>query len=193
MHPAPEPGGVDPLATAVITSAIARGVTLATAESLTAGAVVARLVDVPGASACVLGGAACYASTAKARILGVDAAELDRTGAVTASVARQMALGAQRLYDADLVVSTTGVAGPGPDERAVPAGTVHLALADRDGVRDERVLHLAGERSAVRAGTVRAALELLAVGLGLAPGAAPESPRGSSPGPGRPEGSDASP
>src|SRR5690606_41284213 len=86
---------------------------LATGESLTAGALVARLVDVPGASAVIAGGAACYSYSAKTRVLGVDAEELARTGAVTASVAEAMARGAQQLYDADLDVSTSGVVGPG--------------------------------------------------------------------------------
>jgi nicotinamide-nucleotide amidase len=164
-------------AAAVIALAADAGLRVATAESLTAGAVVARLVDVPGASACVSGGAACYSYEAKQRVLGVDGAELSRTGAVTASVARQMARGALDLYDADLAVSTTGVAGPGPDERGMPAGTVHLALAVRAGARGEgadpagagtgarialeRELHLPGSRGEVRARCAAVAVDLL--------------------------------
>src|SRR5690625_6771119 len=104
---------------------------LATAESLTAGAVVARLVDVPGASEVVAGGAACYSLAAKTRVLGVDAELLERRGAVTAEVAAAMADGARDLYDADLAVSPTGTAGPGPDARAVPPGPAWLGLARR--------------------------------------------------------------
>ncbi|PWH06761.1 damage-inducible protein CinA [Brachybacterium endophyticum] len=155
---------VDPAAR-IIALAAGAGLHLATAESLTAGAVVARLVDVPGASSCVVGGAACYSYDAKHRVLGVDEAELARTGAVTASIARQMALGALELYAADLAVSTTGVAGPGADERGVPAGSVRLALAGRtpEGpvVLEECELHERGSRREVRRVSVEAALSLL--------------------------------
>lgn len=145
----------------VITAAVESGLSIATAESLTAGALVARLVDVPGSSAAVAGGAACYSYQAKTRVLGVDAGLLEREGAVSSEVARQMAAGARALYAADVAIATTGVAGPGPDERAVPAGTVFLAVdrGDADPVVEE--LHLPGDRAAVRTATVDAALTLL--------------------------------
>ncbi|EYT50199.1 nicotinamide-nucleotide amidohydrolase family protein [Brachybacterium muris] len=152
----------------VIAAAAARELTIATAESLTAGALVARLVDVPGSSAVVAGGAACYSYTAKERVLGVDASLLETDGAVSAEVALQMAAGARALYAADLAVATTGVAGPGPDARGVPAGTVFLAV-DRAG--EEPVvqqLQLTGSRSDVRVATVDAAVELLLRALGEA-------------------------
>ncbi|MGY5763841.1 CinA family protein [Brachybacterium sp. DNPG3] len=156
----------------VVAAARERGWMLATAESLTAGAVVARLVDVPGASAAVAGGAACYSYAAKHRVLGVDADELERTGAVTSSVAEAMARGALALYDADLAVSTTGVAGPGPDERGVPEGTVWIGLARRGGAVRSRRLSLAGSREQVRASAVDAAVrELLAALRADAPSA----------------------
>lgn len=145
----------------MISAAAARGLSVATAESLTAGALVARLVDVPGSSAVVAGGAACYSYLAKQRVLGVDAAVLASQGAVCAEVARQMAAGARALYAADLAISTTGVAGPGPDERGVDAGTVFLAL-DRAGEESMvEELHLTGSRAQVRTATVDAALDLL--------------------------------
>ena len=150
----------------VIARAAQDGLWLATAESLTAGAVVARLVDVPGASAAVAGGAACYSYRAKTRVLGVDAELLQRTGAVTAEVAAAMAEGALDLYGADLAVSTTGVAGPGPDERGVPEGTVWVGLARRGGPTRTRELHLTGARAAIRSQAVDAAIAELAWALG---------------------------
>ena len=138
-----------------------RGVTIATAESLTAGGLVARLVDTPGASAAIAGGAACYSYEAKTRVLGVDAALLAATGAVTAEVATAMADGALSLYGADLAISTTGVAGPGPDERGIAAGTVFLGLARRGAKTMTRELRLSGGRAQIRAFTVDAALRLL--------------------------------
>ena len=138
---------------------------LATAESLTAGALVARLVDVPGASAVIAGGAACYSLDAKTRVLGVDPALLARGGAVTTEVATAMAEGALSLFASDLAVSTTGVAGAGPDDRGVAEGTVVLGLARRDRPTLIRELRLSGGRARIRRRTVEAALGMLAAAL----------------------------
>ena len=155
-------------AASVIAAARERGWSLATAESLTAGAVVARLVDVAGASDVVAGGAVCYSYAAKTRVLGVDEALLRRTGAVTAEVAAAMAEWALQLYDAHLAVATTGVAGPGPDALGVPEGTVHLGIARRGVPTRTREVRLSGGRARIRAGAVQAALDELALELGLA-------------------------
>lgn len=149
----------------VIARAAAHGWRIATAESLTAGAVVAHLVDVPGASAVVAGGAACYSDRAKTRVLGVDAALLAETGAVTAEVAAAMAEGALSLYEVDLAVSTTGVAGPGPDQRGVAEGTVFVGLARRGAPTRSRELRLSGGRAEIRSRSVEAALAELAAAL----------------------------
>lgn len=163
--PATRPGLVSTDPADVIARAARRGWSIATAESLTAGALVARLVDVPGASAVIAGGAACYSLQAKTRVLGIDAELLERTGAVTAQVAAEMAEGARTLYGADLAVSTTGVAGPGPDERGVPEGTVVLGLAQDGQATLTRELRLSGGRARIRSLTVQAALSLLAEAL----------------------------
>lgn len=136
-----------------------RGLTVATAESLTGGGVVARLVDVPGASHVVRGGACTYAVDTKASVLGVSAQRLALTGPVDEQVSLQMAAGARSLFGASIGLSTTGVAGPGPAD-GFPAGTVHVACAHEHGT-DHRLLHLAGDRAQVRAGAIDAALSLL--------------------------------
>ncbi len=148
------------MAAAVIQEARRAGIMIATAESLTGGALVARLVDVPGASTVVAGGSACYSYLAKHRLLGIDLGLLERTGAVTTEVATLMAEGAQRLYACDLVLSTTGVAGPGPDHRGVPAGTVVFGLARRGLPTRTVTLQLDGDRAEVRARAVQEALRL---------------------------------
>lgn len=165
----PTSGQLDPAP--VIAAARARGLWLATAESLTAGAVVARLVDVPGASAVIAGGAACYSYAAKTRVLGVDAAELAARGAVSAEVARQMARGALELYDADVAVATTGVAGPGPDERGESAGTVWIAVARRGQEPEAQRHQLEGDRPTVRRAATDAAVRALAEALAREPAA----------------------
>ncbi|WP_295124927.1 CinA family protein [uncultured Leifsonia sp.] len=147
-----------------------RGLTLATAESLTGGGLTAELTRVPGASAVVLGGAVVYATELKHSLLGVDSALLEREGPVHPEVARQLAAGARARLAvggraADLGVSTTGVAGPDPQGgRAV--GTVFIGIASASGVHAVE-LHLGGDRQSIRAQTVARAVLELAVELGL--------------------------
>lgn len=136
-----------------------KGLTIATAESLTGGALCARMIDVAGASAVVRGGVCAYATDVKVSVLGVDAGLLDTRGTVDAQVACDMAQGARRLIGTDLALSTTGVAGPRPSE-GYPAGTVYIALAHPAGV-EYALLHLSGTRAQVRSASVDAALTLL--------------------------------
>lgn len=150
------------------------GLTVATAESLTAGLMAARLADVPGASAVLQGGVVAYQNSVKAGLLGVPADLLERVGAVDPEVARRMAEGARAGLGADVGVATTGVAGPEPHQGR-PVGTVWLGVAvpERlaaalDGLGGERrgaataiPLALDGERQAIREATVAAALAAL--------------------------------
>ncbi|MFB7893441.1 CinA family protein [Microbacterium sp. NPDC056044] len=153
-----------PLAAAVLQALDGRGWSIAAAESLTGGRVVATLVDVPGASAHVRGGIVAYATDVKASQLGVDADLLAARGPVDADVAVQMAQGVRRALRADVGVSTTGVAGPDPQD-GVPVGTVHIAVV----TPDETVasfLELTGTRDEIRTATVRSALELALTAVG---------------------------
>ena len=92
------------------------GLSLAVAESLTGGLLAATLVDVPGASAVFRGGVIAYATDVKATLLGVDPALLAERGPVDPQVAAQMATGVRVRLGADVGVSTTGVAGPDPQD-----------------------------------------------------------------------------
>lgn len=144
---------------ALVGELAARGLSIATAESLTGGALVARLVDIPGASRVVRGGVCTYATDTKASVLSVSRERLELTGPVDAEVAKQMASGARALFGADIALSTTGVAGPGGAD-GHEAGTVHVACAGPGGAL-HRLVHIPGDRGAVRAGAVDAALALL--------------------------------
>lgn len=142
-----------------------RGLTVATAESLTGGLVCAALTDVPGASACVRGGVIAYASAVKRDVLGVDDALLDRRGAIDPDVALQMAAGARDVLGADIGVATTGSAGPDPapggsETEPVLPGNGFVAIVGPAG-RLVRGFSVGGERPAVRAAAVEAALDLL--------------------------------
>jgi nicotinamide-nucleotide amidase len=138
----------------------ARGQTVATAESLTAGLVCATIASVPGASDCLLGGLAAYATRVKSDVLGVDPALIERHGAVSAECAQAMARCAGQLFGADWGVATTGVAGPA-EQDGHPVGTVFVAVVGAAGQAAVRALELAGGRREVREGAVDAALSTL--------------------------------
>jgi len=146
----------------VVHAFAARGLTLAVAESLTGGLVVAELVSVPGASAVVRGGVVAYATELKHELLGVDAALLAAGGPIQAAVAEQMASGARLRLGADVGLATTGVAGPDPQD-GHPPGEVWIAVASSTGVRSVR-LELGGDRDAIRRETVEAVLEFALAG-----------------------------
>ncbi|WP_159773663.1 CinA family protein [Streptomyces sp. HM190] len=144
-----------------------RGETLAVAESLTGGLVAAALTDVPGASQAFRGSVTAYATEVKHRLLGVDATLLDRRGAVDPQVAAQMADGVRRALGADWGISTTGVAGPAPQD-GQPVGTVHVAVAGPSGTDSGASsggkvasLRLNGGRAEIRMESVRSVLALL--------------------------------
>jgi nicotinamide-nucleotide amidase len=100
-----------------------------------------------------------YATDAKASVLGVDAELLADRGAVDADVAQQMAEGVRRVLHADWGVSTTGVAGPDPQD-GMPVGRVYVAVAGPDGTQVQQH-DLSGDRREIRDGAVGAALALL--------------------------------
>lgn len=137
-----------------------RGETVATAESLTGGAVCAALTEIAGASSVVRGGLIVYATPLKAELAGVDRALLVRHGAVHPDVAVQLAKGARLRGAASLGLGLTGVAGPDSQDGVAP-GTVHVALAGTSGQVEVTSLRVAGSRQAVRAAAVRAAVDLL--------------------------------
>lgn len=147
------------LAGRVVAELTARGLTLATAESLTGGLIAAAITDVPGASAVLRGSVVAYATDVKAGVLGVDAELLRRVGAVDPDVAVAMAWGAASLLDADMAVACTGVAGPDSQDGHGP-GTVFVAACGRDVAAVEQ-LDLVGDRQQIRAATVVAALSLV--------------------------------
>ena len=162
----------------VIAALIERGLTVAVAESLTGGQLVAALVDIPGASATVVGGVVAYNTALKASVLGVDAALLAERGAVDPDVAAQMATGVRaRLAvggrPADIGISTTGVAGPDPQD-GKPVGTVFIGLATDAGVATV-ALALSGDRAGIRSAVVSESLVQLMKLIGTLPGSPPAS------------------
>ena len=133
-----------------------RSLTIAVAESLTGGLLIAELVSVPGASAVVRGGVVAYATDLKTGLLGVDAGLLAASGPIHPDVARQMAEGVRVRLGADIGIATTGVAGPDPQDGHEP-GEVWLGFAI--GAEITAVgLALGGDRAAIRRDTVSESL-----------------------------------
>lgn len=151
----------DPLAAgtevaALVAELAARGQTVATAESLTAGLLAATIAGIPGASAVLRGGLIVYATDLKAGLAGVSARTLAADGPVAASTAAELATGAAARCGADWGIGLTGVAGPDAQDGR-PVGTVFLGVAGRDGVQVRR-LSLPGDRWEIRRGAVAEAV-----------------------------------
>ena len=138
---------------------------LATAESCTGGLISAACTDISGSSAWFERGFVSYSNHAKTDMLGVDAALIERHGAVSEEVARAMAQGAVAHSRAQIAVAVTGVAGPTGGSRDKPVGTVCFGWSIK-GQLYSAVRHFDGDRAAVREATVQHALQQLLMHLG---------------------------
>ena len=142
-------------AAALLAALQARRLTIATAESCTGGLIAAALTAIPGSSMSVLAGFVTYSNAAKAGMLAVPAATIAREGAVSEAVVRAMAAGALLASGADIALACTGVAGPGGGSTEKPVGLVWMAAAWRGGTALVNQRIFPGDRSAIRAETVR--------------------------------------
>jgi len=149
----------DPLAVRLHRALLDRGENVAAAESLTAGLFCATLATVPGASATLRGGVVVYATELKTALAGVPADMLAEHGPVSPETAAALAEGVRARCAAAWGVGLTGVAGPDPVDGHGP-GRVYVGIAG-DGATDVRELDLPGDRAAVRAGAVEAAMRAL--------------------------------
>jgi nicotinamide-nucleotide amidase len=134
--------------------------TLATAESCSGGLLGGKITAEAGSSDYYLGGVVSYANSAKEGLLGVNRESLASYGAVSETVAKEMAASVRQALGADLGISTTGIAGPGGGSADKPVGLVYLALAAPEGTFVEKRL-FAGNRESVRNMTVETALNML--------------------------------
>ena len=137
---------------------------LATAESCTGGWVAKACTDVTGSSRWFECGFVTYSNAAKARDLGVSEHTLASHGAVSEATVREMAAGAVRVSGADVAVAISGIAGPDGGTPGKPVGTVWFAVASRRGaeiVITAEMQLFAGDREAIRRGSVERALQLV--------------------------------
>lgn len=133
---------------------------LATAESCSGGMIAAACTDLAGSSQWFERGFVTYSNAAKVEMLGVPAALIEQEGAVSEAVARAMADGALLHSQAQVSLAVTGVAGPLGGSDAKPVGTVWFAWCV-NGETHSEMQHFAGNRAAIRAATVRYALQRL--------------------------------
>ena len=133
---------------------------LATAESCSGGMIAAACTDLAGSSQWFERGFVTYSNAAKVEMLRVPAALIEQEGAVSEAVARAMADGALAHSQAHVSLAVTGVAGPTGGSEAKPVGTVWFAWCV-NGETHSEMQHFSGDRAAIRAATVRYALQRL--------------------------------
>lgn len=139
--------------------------TVGFAESCTGGLLSATLAAEAGVSDVFMGSVVSYSYEAKMDLLGVDASTLKNEGAVSESVARQMAQGARKQLKVDVSVAITGIAGPTGGTPDKPVGTVCFAVAGPDLAEGVIRKHFSGDRHQIQKASVRFALEYLISGL----------------------------
>lgn len=147
------------LAAVVLDLCRKRGFKLAVAESCTGGLLGERLTNIPGCSDSFVGGVISYDNSVKKGVLGVSGEDIDRFGAVSEEVARQMAAGVRARLAADIGVSITGIAGPDGGTPEKPVGLTWIAVAG-DAVEARR-FQMIGDRTEIRQRAAQAALEML--------------------------------
>lgn len=151
---------------AVIEYLIENNITIATAESCTAGLIAATLGDVPGVSSIFSQGFVTYSNEAKEQLLGVPHMLLESYGAVSSQVAQAMAEGVCKKTGAAIGISATGIAGPGGGTKEKPVGLVYIGVCIDDQTTVRRCV-FPGNRGQVRAMTVRTAFDEVRVRLGI--------------------------
>ena len=144
----------------------ARDWRMATAESCTGGWIAKCCTDVSGSSAWFDRGYVTYSYGAKVQMLDVSHDDLLKHGAVSEEIARQMAMGAKRNSKAAVVVSATGIAGPGGGMPGKPVGLVHFGWCIGDQPVNCDAMIFEGDRNSVRQQTVLHALQGIGLRLG---------------------------
>ncbi|CAI8225117.1 MAG: Nicotinamide-nucleotide amidohydrolase PncC [Cryomorphaceae bacterium] len=139
---------------------IEKGVSVAVAESCTAGLIAYKLTTVSGSSSYFKGGVIAYQNEIKTKTLGVSRSIIDEKTEVSAEVVEQMTKSVLEKFDADFAVATSGYAGPTGGTNKNPIGTVFIAIASAEGVVVSRFV-FSGNRQSVVNQASESALDLL--------------------------------
>ena len=145
---------------AVVDLLLANHLTVSTVESCTGGLLAARLINVPGVSEVFKTGYITYSNKSKRKLLGIKKSSLEKHGAVSPEIAKEMAKGAALFGKADVTVGITGVAGPDGGSEEKPVGLVYIAcnVCGRINVKE---CHFSGSRMKIRESSVSSALSLM--------------------------------
>lgn len=128
---------------------LAKGLTLAAAESCTGGLIGHRITNIPGSSEYYLGSVTAYAYEAKVRLVGVTWDTLNEFGAVSDETVAEMARGVRQALDADIGIAVSGIAGPGGGTPEKPVGLVYFGLSTVGGTQT-RSANFEGSRIEVK-------------------------------------------
>lgn len=123
--------------------------TISIAESLTGGKISSMLVEKSGISEALLEGVVCYSNKSKINTLGVREETLEKFGAVSEEVAKEMVLGVAKRLGADFAVATTGIAGPNSDESGKPVGLAYIGIYAQGDISVKECL-FTGDRELIR-------------------------------------------
>ena len=137
---------------------IEKDLTLGTVESCTGGMISARLTNVPGVSAVLKNCFVTYSNKAKRKLVGVKKETLEKHGAVSKQVAKEMAKGLANLHKTDVAIAVTGIAGPGGGSKEKPVGLVYIGCCVNGHTKVIKC-HFSGSRLEIRQATVAKALE----------------------------------
>jgi len=144
----------------LIKSCIAKGLTLSVAESCTGGGLGKAVTSVPGSSSMFKGGVICYSNDTKHDLLGVSEDVLEVEGSVSSACAESMVKGVRKLFNTDLAVAITGIAGPDGATEDKPVGLVYICVATAEALLSKGLL-FKGDREAVREQAISVASEML--------------------------------
>lgn len=144
----------------IVTQLIARGVTIATVESMTGGQVAKTITSVPGASKIFLGALIVYSDDTKRSLLNLKDDQWPKKGAVSKEMAQLMVSQGMAAIDANVIVSVTGNAGPSANDNE-PVGKVFIGIGIRNQVVNVRDFNFTGTRKEIREKATTEALRLL--------------------------------
>lgn len=150
----------DSLASKLVELLLKNNLTISAAESLTAGLFQSELAEIPGVSGTLVGGMVTYTAEAKINQLGIEKTLLDTYGIVSSECAAKMAELVRKKFNTDIGIGLTGAAGPEGHD-GVPAGTVWIGFAFKNGKTVTRKLQLFGMRNTNRIRSVKLACSYL--------------------------------
>ncbi len=140
--------------------ATSNGRIISVAESCTGGMLASYLTSIPGSSSYFTAGIVSYSNEAKMKLLSVSSESLDKYGAVSEVVAKEMALGCKKITNSNIAVSITGVAGPDGGSSNKPVGMVCFGVVTDSDVKTY-TYHLKGDREHVRKEACKIALQMI--------------------------------